>query len=151
MGTSLQWMSQQLPNFYSLTAMMKKVPIFWHISSLQHATVFDRCQLTLRAEAEAPILWPSETKSWPIGKDSDAGKDGNQEKRETEDEMVGWHHQLNEHEFEPTLGDAEGQGSLAWYSPQGSRVRHDLVTEQQKVSTAYQEPHNLNIHQQMYE
>ena len=48
-----------------------------------------------------------------IGKDSDAGKDGGQEeKRVAEDEMVGWHHQLNGHEFEQTLGDGEGQGSL---------------------------------------
>ena len=82
-----------------------------------------------------------------MGKDADAGKDGRQEKKgATEDEMVGWYNQLNEHEFEPTLGDAEGQGSLACYSPQGSRVGHDLVTEQQKVGTAYQEPYNLNIH-----
>ena len=83
---------------------MKKVPIFWHINSLQHATVFDRCQLTLNAEAEAPILWPSETKSWLIGKDADAGKDGRHEKKGvTGDEMVGWYNQLNEHESEPTL------------------------------------------------
>ena len=60
--------------------------------------------------------------------------------------MVGWYNQLNEHEFEPTLGDPERQGSLACYSPQSSRVGPDLVTEQQKVGTAYQKPHNLNIH-----
>ena len=46
-------------------------------------------------EAETPILWPSEAKSWLIGKDPDAGKDWRQEKGTTEDEMVGWHHQLN--------------------------------------------------------
>ena len=47
-------------------------------------------------------------------KDSDAGKDGGQEEKgATEDEMVGWHHQLNGHELEQTLGDSEGQGSLA--------------------------------------
>ena len=73
------------------------------------------------------------------------------EKGTTEDETVGWHHQLNERESEPTLGDAGGQGRLACHSPQGSRVGHDLVTEQQKVSTAYQDPHNLHIHQQMHE
>ena len=51
-------------------------------------------------------------KSQLIGKDPDAGKDGRQEeKRTTEDEMVGWHHQLNEHEFEQTPGDSEGQGN----------------------------------------
>ena len=43
----------------------------------------------------------------------------------TEDEMVGWHHQVNEHEFEQALGDSEGQRSLACYSPWGHRVRHD--------------------------
>ena len=63
------------------------------------------------AEAEAPILWPPDAKSWLIGKDSDAGKDwGQMEKGMTEDEMVGWHHWLNGHEFEWTPGD--GQGGL---------------------------------------
>ena len=53
------------------------------------------------AETEIPILWPPDTKSWLIGKDPDAGKDwGQEEKGVTEDEMVGWHHQCNGHEFE---------------------------------------------------
>ena len=53
------------------------------------------------AEAETPILWPPDAKSWLIGKDPDAGKDWRQEERGmTEDEMVGWHHRLNRHEFE---------------------------------------------------
>ena len=53
------------------------------------------------AEAEAPILWPPNAKSWLIGKDPDAGKNwGQEEKGVTEDEMVGWHHRLNGHEFE---------------------------------------------------
>ena len=74
------------------------------------------------AEAEAPILWPLDVKSWLIGKDSDAGKDWEQEEKGmTEDEMVGWHHQLNEHEFEQTPGDSEGQGSLACCSPWGHK------------------------------
>ena len=47
----------------------------------------------------------------------------------TEDEMVEWHHQLNGHEFEQTLGDSEGQGSLACCSPWSGRVGHDLATE----------------------
>ena len=51
-------------------------------------------------EAETPILWPSDAKNWLIGKDHDAGKDwGQEEKGTTEDEMVGWHHRLNGHEF----------------------------------------------------
>ena len=53
------------------------------------------------AEAESPILWPPDSKNWLIWKDSDAGKDWRQEEKGTiEDEMVGWHHQLNGHEFE---------------------------------------------------
>ena len=53
----------------------------------------------------------------------------------TEDEMVGWHHQLNAHEFEQTLGDSEGQGSLACCRSWGDRIKHDLVTEQQQQIT----------------
>ena len=52
------------------------------------------------AETETPVLWPSDVKSWLIGKDPDAGRDWGQEKGMTEDEMVGWHHRLNGHEFE---------------------------------------------------
>ena len=53
------------------------------------------------AKAETPILWPPHVKSWLIGKDSDAGRDwGQEEKRMTEDEMAGWHHRLDGHEFE---------------------------------------------------
>ena len=57
------------------------------------------------AEAEAPILWPPDVKNRLIGKDPDTGKDWRWEKGTTEDEMVGWHHRLNGHEFEQTLGD----------------------------------------------
>ena len=53
------------------------------------------------AEAETPILWPPHSKSWLIGRDPDAGRDwGQEEKGMTEDEMAGWHHQLDGHEFE---------------------------------------------------
>ena len=70
------------------------------------------------AEAEAPILWPPDAKSPLIGKDSDTGKDwGQEEKGATEDEMVGWHHQLIGHEFEQTSGDSEGQGTLTCCNP----------------------------------
>ena len=70
------------------------------------------------AEAETPIFWPPNGKSWLIGKDPDAGKHSRQEEKgATENEMVGWHHQLNGHEFEQTPGDSEGQGNLpCWYS-----------------------------------
>ena len=64
-------------------------------------------------EAEMPILWPPDTKNWLIGKDPDAGRDwGQEEKGTTEDEMAGWHHQLNGHEFEWTPGVGDGQGGL---------------------------------------
>ena len=70
------------------------------------------------AKAEAPILWPPDVKNWLTGKDPDAGKDWRQEEKGTaEDEMVGWHHQLNDHEFEHVLGVTVGQGSLACSSP----------------------------------
>ena len=66
------------------------------------------------AKAETPVLWPLHAKSWLIGKDSDAGSDWGQEERGTaEDEMAGWHHQLNGREFDWTLGNGDGQGSLA--------------------------------------
>jgi len=65
------------------------------------------------AEAETPILWPPHVKSWFIGKVPDAGRDwGQEEKGTTEDEMAGWHHRLNAHEFEWTLGVGDGQGGL---------------------------------------
>ena len=66
------------------------------------------------ADGEAPILWPPYMKSWLVRKDYDAGKDWRQkEKGTTEDEMVGWHHRMDGHEFEQTPGDGEGQESLA--------------------------------------
>ena len=66
------------------------------------------------AEAETAILWPPDVKGWLIWEDPDAGKDwGHEEKRTTEDEMVGWHHRLNGHGFGWTLGDGDGQGGLA--------------------------------------
>ena len=62
------------------------------------------------AKAETPILWPPDVKNWLIWKDSDAGKDWRrEEKGTTEDEMGGWHHQLNGHEFEWTSGVGDGQ------------------------------------------
>ena len=66
------------------------------------------------AEAETPVLWLPDAKSWLIGKDPDAGRDwGQEEKGTTEDEMTGWHHRLNAHEFGWTAGVGDGQGGLA--------------------------------------
>ena len=71
-------------------------------------------------EAETPILWPPDAKNRLIRKDPDAGKDGRlEEKGTTEDEMVGWHHRLNGHEFGWTLGVGDGQGGMATRSPWG--------------------------------
>ena len=83
------------------------------------------------AEAEIPILWPSDVKNWLLGKDSDVGKDWRQEEKgTTEDEMVGWHHQLDAYEFEQVLGVGDGQGSLACSSPWGCKeLRQDWATE----------------------
>ena len=64
-------------------------------------------------EAETPILWPPDAKSWLIGKNPDAGKYWGQEEGMTEDEMVGWHHWLDGHESEWTPGVGDGQGGLA--------------------------------------
>ena len=65
------------------------------------------------AEAETPVLWPPHAKSWLIGKDPDPGRDwGPEEKGMTEDEMAGWHHRLNAHEFGWTPGVGDGQGGL---------------------------------------
>ena len=73
-------------------------------------------------EAEAPILWPPDVKNWLTGKDSDAEKDWKQKQKETtEDEMVGWHHWLDGHEFEQAPGVGDGQGSLACCSPWGHK------------------------------
>ena len=82
------------------------------------------------AEAETPILWPHNAYSWLIWNDPDAGKDWRQEEKGmTEDEMVGWHHQLNGHGFGWTPEFGDGQGGLACCSPCGRRVGHYLVTE----------------------
>ena len=81
------------------------------------------------AEAKTLILWPPRVKNCLIGKDPDAGKDWRQEEKETtEDEIVGWHRQLDGHEFELASGVSDGQGSLTCCSPWG-RKESDM-TEQ---------------------
>ena len=72
------------------------------------------------AEAETPILWPPDEKSWLIWKDPDAGKDWRQEEKgTTEYEMVGWHHWLNGHGFGWTPGVGDGQGGLVCWGSWG--------------------------------
>ena len=86
------------------------------------------------AEAEAPILWPPDAKSWLIRKDPDTGKDWRQEEKGmTEDEMVGWHHWLDGHELEQAPGVGDGQGSLVCCSPWG---RKELNTTERLNWTA---------------
>ena len=70
-----------------------------------------------RAEAEAPIVWPPDTKSQLIEKESDTGKDWRQEEKGMEYKMVEWHHRLDGHEFEQAPGVGDGQGGLACCSP----------------------------------
>ena len=77
---------------------------------------------TTRIDAEAPILWPPDEKSWLIGRDPNAWKDLRQEEKGmTENEMVVWNHRFNGHEFEKTPGDSEGEGSLACCSLWGRK------------------------------
>ena len=74
------------------------------------------------AKTEAPIIWAPDAKSWLIRKDPDAGKDWRQEEKgTTEDDMVGWHHRLNGHEFVQAPGVTEGQGGLVGCSPWGCK------------------------------
>ena len=74
------------------------------------------------AKAETPILWLPDAKIWLTGKDPDAGKDWRQEeKATTEDEIVGWHHRLDGHEFEQAPGVCDGQSSLVCCSPWGHK------------------------------
>ena len=81
-------------------------------------------------EAEAPILWPPDGKSWLIGKDPDAGKDeGQEEKGMTEDEMIGWHHWLNGHGFGWSLRVGDGQGGLVCCGSWGHKESDTTATE----------------------
>ena len=82
------------------------------------------------AEPETPIFWLADVKNQLIWKDPDTGKDWRQkEKGKTEDEMVGWHHWIDGHEFEQALGAGDGQGSLECCSPWDCKVGHDWATE----------------------
>ena len=75
-------------------------------------------KIRIDAEAKTPILWPPDAKSWLLGKDPDAGKDWRrEEKGTTQDEMVGWHHRFEGHEFLQAPGVGDGQGTLACCSP----------------------------------
>ena len=85
-----------------------------NVCNYRYIILWTSKQQVFDAEAETPMLWPLDAKSLLIGKDPDAGKDWRQkEKGMTEDEMVGWHHQLYGHEFEQAPGVSDEQGGLA--------------------------------------
>ena len=83
-------------------------------------------------EAKAPVFWPPDVKSQPIGKDSHGGKE-REEKGAPEDEMVGWHPWVNGHEFEKTLGVSEGQGTLVCCSLWSAKNRIELNNKEQRL------------------
>ena len=103
------------------------------------------------AEAETPVLWPPDAKSWLIGKDSDAGRDwGQEEQGMTDDEMAGWHHRLDGHEFQWTPVHWT-EFSWWWTGRPGvlqfmglQRVGHNWVTElnwtEREVSIKFSTP-----------
>ena len=96
------------------------------------------------AEAEIPILWPPHVKSWLTGKDPDAGRDWKQEEKGmTEDEMAGWHHRLDGHEFGWTPGVGDGQGGLECCDSWG--CKESDMTERlnwTKLNGKYSEDHS---------
>ena len=88
-------------------------------------------------EAEAPIIWPPDVKSWLIGKVPDTGKEwGQEEKGTTEDEMAGWHHWLDAHEFGLTPGVGDRQGGVLWFMGL-QRIGHDWATELNWTESQY--------------
>ena len=110
-------------------------------------------------EAETPILWPPDAKSWLIWKDPDAGKDwGQEEKGTTEDEMVGWHHWQNGYGFGWTPGVGDGQGGLVCCGSWGCKesdtteqlnwtelsIRKKHTTDTCKVNEPQKQPIELN-------
>ena len=106
-----------------------------------------RCSLEgLMLKLKTPILWPPDAKSWLIWKDSDAGRDwGQEEKGMTEDEMAGWHHRLDGHEFGWTPGVGDGQGGLVCFSPWG--CKEPDMTERLNWILQYFEKYSSTVQQ----
>ena len=128
-----------------------------------HRTSIRIIQSTDWTDAEAPVLWPPDEKSWLTGRDPDAEKDwGQEEKKVTEDEKVGWHHRLNGHEFKQTPGDSQAQGSLMCCSPwahkeldtterlNSSSKEHRLGKSQITVISMEQPSWNSNAHDDLW-
>ena len=96
-------------------------------------------------EVETSVFWPPDVKNWLTGKDPDAGKDWRQEEKGmTEDEMVGWHHRHNWHQFEQSPGVGDGQGSLACCSPGVAKSWTPLSDWTELISSFYLES-NSNV------
>ena len=117
----------KISQFYPITLPPSPIyfMVFLLLNDFQHATMFIG---RTEAEAETPLLWPPHLKSWLIGKDSEAGRDwGQEEKGTTEDEMAGWEHQLDAHEFGWTPGVSDGWE--AWYT-----VIHGVAKSQTQLS-----------------
>ena len=109
-------------NVFELWSWRRLLRVPWTVRRSSQSTSLRKSNLNIHWKdwcwSWSSNTWPSDVKSRLIWKDPDAGKDWNQEETGmTEDEMVGWHHWLNGHEFEQTQGDGEGQGSLACCSP----------------------------------
>ena len=103
------------------------------------------------AEAETPILWPPDAKNWLTAKDPDAGEGWRQEEKgTTEDEIVGWQHQLYGHEFEQALGVGDGQGSLVCCSPWGHRESDMTEWLNWTETVACQAPLSMGFPRQEY-
>ena len=105
------------------------------------------------SETEVPIFWPPDANSQLIGKDPHAGKDWRQEEKETtEDQMVGWHHQPDGHEFQHTLGGGEGKERLTCCSPWGHKdsdtteqLNNNRYWQTQVVSISFTNYHGMNM------
>ena len=124
--TDLEWGEGQRIDAFELWCWRRLFQVFW-IARISNKLILKENQPWIStgrtdAEAEALILWPPDANNWLIGKDPYAGKDWRWEsKGTTEDEIVGWYHWLNGHEFEQTLGVGDGQGSLVCCSPWGRK------------------------------
>ena len=99
-----------------------RVPWDWKEIQPVHSKGDQSCIFIGRTDAETPVLWPSHETNWLIGRDSDTERDWRQEEKGmTEDDMAGWHHWLDGHEFEWTPGVGDGQGSLVYCDSWGRK------------------------------
>ena len=147
------WMKHKLESRLlgeiSITSDMQMTPPLWQKVKRNYPKGNQSWMFVGRtdAEAETPVLWPPDAKNNLIGKDPDAGKDWRQEeKRTTEDEMVGWHCWLDGHEFEQAMGVGDGQGSLVCCSPWG--LKESDRTEQlnnNKASTQQSKSNSVGL------